>query len=183
MHLGRVRVEGLADVEERGLLGELELDRVDGGLRDDLVVGRDDRDRLSLVADVVLREQRLVGGDAERREMPVLEERHVLPGDDRVDALHRLRLRDVEALDVRVVSRGAKRLDPERAGHSNVVDELGPAGDVGDAVVAGESCADGLHAGAPGTSTGASSPGCGSQRWFDVMSPPAAAETASMIFT
>ncbi len=182
VHVRCVVVERLADVEERRLLHEIEADRLHGGLRGLFVLGGDDGDRLALVADVLLGEQGLVGRDPERREVPVLEQRYVLPG-DRVDALHRVDPREVEARDVGVVDRRAQCLRPERAGGADVVDVLGAAGDVGDAVVARESCADGLHAGAPGTSTGASSPGCGSQRWDDSISPPAAAATASMIFT
>ncbi len=166
-----------------GFSSSVELDGLDGQLCRRLVLRRDERDRLALVANLVLREQRLVGRDAERGEVAVLEERDVLPRDDRVDALHRLGLRRVEALDVRVVRGRAERLDPERAGNADVVDEGRAPGDVGDAVVAWKSCADGLHAGAPGTSTGDSSPVCGSHCWREVISPPAAAETASMIFT
>ena len=98
-----VRVEGLANVEERRLLLELEADRLHRRRRGLLVLGGDERDRLALVAHVVLRQQRLVGRDAERREVAVLEQWDVLPGDHRLDALHRLGLGDVEALDIRVV--------------------------------------------------------------------------------
>ena len=88
----RVRIGAQAHVEERGLLRELDLDRLDRSHRRLLVFGGDDGDRLALVADVVLREQRLVGGDAEPRQVPVLEQRHVRACDHRVDAGHRLGL-------------------------------------------------------------------------------------------
>ena len=70
-------------------LVEIDLDRLDGSLRGLLVLGGDERDRLALVAHLVLGEQRLVAGDAERLEVAVDEARDVLPGDDCVDALHR----------------------------------------------------------------------------------------------
>ena len=68
---GRIGIGAEADVEEGGLLGELELDRLDGRHRGRLVVGGDDRDRLPLVAHVVLREQRLVLGDAQGGQVAV----------------------------------------------------------------------------------------------------------------
>ena len=69
----------------RALL-ELDLDRLDRRLRGLLVLGGDDGDRLALVAHVVLGQQRLVAGDAERLEVPVDVPRDVLLGDDGVDA-------------------------------------------------------------------------------------------------
>ena len=50
---------------------------------------------------------------------------------------------------LRVVDGRAERLHPERAGNPEVVDELGVPGHVGDAVVAGDACADRLHATPP----------------------------------
>ncbi len=76
---GCVGIGAEADVEERRLLGEVDLDRLDRRHRRLLVLGGDDRDRLALVAHVVLRQQRLVVGDAERGQVPVGQERHVLP--------------------------------------------------------------------------------------------------------
>ena len=139
---------------------------------------RDDRDRLAQVAHLVLREQRLVGRDAERREMPVLEQRHVLPR-DHVDALHRLGLARVEVRHRRAVHGRAERLHPERAGHPDVVDEHGAPGHVGDAVVAGDACADRLHATPPRFVIAV--PAAVTVRSNE--SPRAAAATASMILT
>ena len=78
------------------LLLERDLDRLDRGLRGLLGLGRDRCDRLALVANLAVREQRLVAGNAEPLEVPVDVLRHVGGGDDRVHALHRLGLRRVE---------------------------------------------------------------------------------------
>src|SRR5205823_155135 len=67
----RIRIAGLADVEQRLALLEVDLDRVDRGGRGLLALGGDGGDRLALVADVVLGEERLVGRDAERLEVAV----------------------------------------------------------------------------------------------------------------
>ena len=174
-----VRVERLADVEQRGALLEADLDRVDRGRGELLALGRDERDRLAEVAHLVLREQRLVGRDAERGEVPVLEQRDVLPGDDGMHAGHRLGLRRVELRDPRVVVRRAERLRPERPRDAHVVDVRRPAGDVRDAVVAGDSCADDLHS-APPVAIVVCFPTAVVVRSNE--SPRAAAATASMIF-
>ena len=65
-----------------------------------------------------------------------------------------------------MVVRRAERLHPERPADADVVDVLRPAGDVADAVVAREACADGLHAGLPLTST-SGSPSSGAGRSCD----------------
>ncbi len=144
-----------------------------------LALGGDERDRLAEVAHLVLRQQRLVGRDAERGEVPVLEQRDVLPGDDGVDARHRLGLARVEARDPRVVVRGAERLRPERSRDAHVVDVRRPAGDVRDAVVAWDPCADDLHS-APPFAIVVCFPTAVVVRSNE--SPRAAAATASMIF-
>ena len=89
---GASESKACADVEQRGALLEADLDRVDrlGGAL--LALRGHERDRLAEVAHLVLREQRLVGRDPECREVPVLEQRDVLPGDHRVHAGHRLGL-------------------------------------------------------------------------------------------
>ncbi len=179
VHLGRVCVERLADVEERGSLLELDVDRLDGRHRRLFVLRGHDRDRLALVANLVLREKRLVGRDAERREVPVLEERHIRVRDHRVDAGHGLCLRRVEGRDRRAVERRAERLRPEHAGHAHVVDVGRPPGDVPDPVVAREPCADGLHETPPRFVI----PGLGAVTVRSNESPRATAATASMIFT
>ena len=69
--LRRVGVERLADVEERRPLLVGDLDRLDGGLRGLLRLGRDRGDRLALVADLAVGEQRLVAGNAEPLEVAV----------------------------------------------------------------------------------------------------------------
>ena len=179
MDLRGVRVERLADVEQRGPFFEADLDRIDRGSGLCLALSCDDRDRLSEVAHLVLREQRLVRRDAQSGKVPVLEQRDVLPGDHCVHAGHRLGLARIHARDGRVVVRGAARLRPERSRDAHVVDVRRPARDVGDAVVAGDPCADDLHSPPP----------------FDIVvcfptavvvrskeSPRAAAATASMIF-
>ena len=61
--------------------------------------GGDCCDRLALVADFAVCEQRLVAGNAEAFEMPVDIPRHIGAGDDRMDALQRFRLRRVELRD------------------------------------------------------------------------------------
>jgi hypothetical protein len=149
MDLRSLRVERQPHVEQRLALLELNLDRLDRGLRGLLRLGGDDGDRLALVADVVLREQRLVGGDAETFEVAVDVLGHVGVRDHGVHALHRLRLRGVEPRDGGMVVRRAERLRPERLADANVVDEARPPRDVRDAVVTREACADGLHAGLP----------------------------------
>jgi hypothetical protein len=179
MDLRSIGIEGLADVEERRALLEADLDRVHRGCGELLALRGDERYGLALVPHLVLREERLVGRNPECGEVPIGEQRHVLPRDDRVDAGHRLRLRRVQLGDPRVMVRGAKRLGPERSGDVHVVDVRRPAGDVRDAVVAWDSCADDLHAAPP----------------FDIVvcfptavvvrsneSPRAVAATASMIF-
>ena len=103
VNLRRVLVEGATDVEQRRQLLEGEVDRVDRRHRGVLVLGRNHGDRLTLVAHLVLREQRLVRGDPECGEMPVLEQRYVLPRDHCLDAGHRLGLRNVEAGDRRAM--------------------------------------------------------------------------------
>ena len=75
--------------------------------------------------------------------MPVGQERHVLPGDDRVDTRHRLCLGGVEARDVRMVH-GSEAPRPQRAWDAHVVDERRPTGDVRHAVVARKPCSDQL---------------------------------------
>ena len=94
--LRRVRVERLADVEERRPLLVVDLDRVDRRLARPPRLGGDDGDRLALVAHLALGEQRLVGRDAERLEVAVDVLRDVRVRDDRVDARHRLGLAGVE---------------------------------------------------------------------------------------
>ena len=175
----RVGVEGLPDVQQRRLLGDVELDGVDrfqGGL---LVLRRDECDRLPLVAKVVLREQRLVGRDPERGQVPVLEQWDVLPRDHRMDALHRLGRAGVEPGDVRAMDRRAERLDPERPRDADVVDEGRASGDVLDAVVARKACADRFHFTPPMLVM----PGLAAVVARSNESPRATAATASMIFT
>jgi hypothetical protein len=138
-------VRRAADVEDRFALLEDDLDRVDAGLRGLLGLGRHGGDRLALPADVVLGEQRLVGGDAETLEVAVDVVRHALRRHHGVHARERLGLARVHAADQRAVVRRAQRLAPQRAVDADVVDVLRAARDVGDAVVAGESGADGLH--------------------------------------
>src|SRR6185312_4821666 len=109
--------------------------------------------------------------------------RDVLVRDHRIDALHRLRLARVELRDRCVVLRRAKRLHPERLADADVVDELCAARDVTEAVVPGETCADGLHAGLPlGSTSGSPSPADGRSGTAST-SPRDAAMTASTIFT
>src|SRR2546423_15475649 len=103
--------------------------------------------------------------------------------DDGADAGERLGPARVEADDAGVVVRRAQRLRPEGASHADVVDELRPPGDVRDAVVAGESCPDGLHAGLPGISTSASSGSKLGSTSSGRTSPRAAASTALPILT
>ena len=176
--LGGVRVERLADVEEGRTLVEVCGDRLDGGHRRLLVGRRNDRDRLTEVADLVLREQRLVGRDPEGREVPVLEQRNVLPG-DHVHVLHRLGLARVEIRHRGVVHGRAKCLHPERARHPHVVDEHGVPRRMGDTVIAGYARADRFHATPPRFVIAA--PGAVTVRSNE--SPRATAATASMIFT
>ena len=147
--LRRIRVEPRSDVEESRPLLEVDLDRFGGGARRLLRLRGDGGDRLTLVADVTLGEQRLVGGDAESLEMAVHVLRHVGGGDDGVYAGHRLGLRRVEARDHGVVVRRAERLHPERLADAHVVDEARASGDVADAVVARKASTDRLHAGLP----------------------------------
>ena len=126
-----------------------DLDRLDRRVGRGFRLRRHGRDRLAEVAHLVVGEQRLVGRDAEALEMAVDVLRDVRVRDDRAHALHRLGLARVERADRRVVVRRAERLHPERLADADVVDELGAARDVPEAVVAGEPCADGLHAGLP----------------------------------
>ena len=179
MDLGGLRVERLAHVEHCGPLVELDVDPGDGLGGGLLVVCGDERDRLALVAHLVLRQQRLVGRDPQSREVPVLEQWHVLPGDDRVHAGHLLGRSRVHACDPRVVVRRAKRLHPQGSGDADVVDVGRAAGDVGDPVVARDSCADDLHS-APPVAMVVYLPTAVSVRSNE--SPRAAAATASMIF-
>ena len=177
---GRLGIGAHADVEQRRLLGEVDLDGVDRGHRRLLVGCGDERDRLALVAHVLLRQERLVLGDAEGREVPVREERHVLPRDDRVDARQRLGLRRVEPCDVGVVDRRAQRLRPERPRDAHVVDERRPTGDVRDTVVAWKACADRLHSDPSVTSVVVGVPVVIVR---SKLSPRTAAPTAFTIFT
>jgi hypothetical protein len=174
-----------ADVEDRLALLELDLDRLDrcpGGV---LGLGGHHGDRLALPADVVDGEQRLVGWDAEALEVPVDVVRHVGVRDDRVHAGQRRGLRRVDRADQGAVVRRAQRLAPEHAVDAHVVDVDGAARDVRQAVVAGEACADSLHAGLPGMMVTASSP-CGSvsaEARAGATSPRTAAVAASTILT
>jgi hypothetical protein len=179
MDLRSVRVERLADVEQSGALLEADLDRVDRLGRELLARGCDDGDRLAEIAHLVLREQRLVRRDAERGQVAVLQQRYVFPGDDRVHAGHRLGLGRVEVRDSRVVMRGAEGLCPERSRDAHVVDVGRASGDVRDAVIAGDSCADDLHS-APPVAIVVYFPTAVVVRSKE--SPRAAAATASMIF-
>jgi len=67
-------------------------------------------------------------------------------GCDRVHPGEALGGGGVEPGDRRVVVGRAERLHPERLADADVVDELRAPGDVAEAVVAWETCADGLHA-------------------------------------
>ena len=125
-----VRVERLADVEERGPLLVGDLDRLDGGECNSLGVGRDGCDRLALVANLAVSEQRLVGRDAEAFEVAVDILRHVGVRHDRAHARDCLGLARVERRDDRVVMRRAKCLHPECLADTNIVDVLGAAGDM-----------------------------------------------------
>src|SRR5205085_4331365 len=132
---------------------------------------------LALVPNLAVGEQRLVARNAETFEVPVDVPRHVGLRDDRVHALQRPGLRSVEPRDRRVVVRRAERLHPERAPDADVVDVLRAAGDVADAVVAGETCADRFHAGLPLIATsGSPSVGVGTSS-TDPTSPRDAAIT------
>ena len=177
---GRLGIGAHADVEQRGLLREVDLDGVDRGHRRLLVVGGDERDRLALVAHVLLRQQRLVLGDAEAGQVPVHRSgtsSHVMtawtPGI--ASAFGR-----VEPRDVGVVHRRAQRLRPERARDADVVDERRPPGDVRDAVVAREPCADRLHSDPSVTSVVVGVPVVIVR---SKLSPRTAAPTAFTIFT
>ena len=152
-----VGVERLADVEERRPLFVFDLDQLDGLAGGVLVPRRDHGDRLPLVADVVLGEQRLVRRDTERFEVAVNVFWHVLVGDDGMDARQRLRLARVETRDGRVVVGRTQRLRPENAADADIVDVRRAPGDVGDAVVTWKSRSYGLHAGLPGMRTSVSS--------------------------
>ena len=99
MDLRSVGIERQTDVEQGRLLLEADLDRVDRRLRCLLRLGRDRGDRLALVADLAVGEQRLVARDSEPFEMAVHVPRNVGGGDDRVHALQRLGLRRVELRD------------------------------------------------------------------------------------
>ena len=142
-------IECLPDVEERRSLLVPDLDRLERRQRGGLRLGGDRRDRLPLVPDVRLREQRLVGRDAQALQVPVDVLRNVEVRDDRMHALQLLGLARVERRDPRVMMRRAKRLHPEVLPDPDVVDVLRAAGDVTDTVVAREPRADGLHAGLP----------------------------------
>src|SRR6185437_13928931 len=116
-------------------------------------------------------------------EMPIHVLRDVGVCDHRVDALHRLGLRGVQLYDFRVVVRRPECLDPQRLADPDVIDVLRTPGDVTDAVVTGEPCTDGLHAGLPfGWTSGSPAVASGTSA-TTVDSPREAASTASTIFT
>ena len=178
-----VVVERLAHVEERRPLLELDLDRLDCLARGVVVDRRHGRDRLPLVADVVLGEQRLVGRDPERLEMAVDVLRDVGVRDDREHPWECLRLRRVEARDPCMVVRRAQGLHPERPRDPDVVDVGRAPGDVRDPVVPGQPCPNRLHAGLPGISTSASSGSKLGSTSSGRTSPRRAASTALTILT
>ncbi len=146
---GASRIERLADVEERGPFLVGDLDRLDGRECDGLRVGGDSCDRLALVANLAVSEQRLVGWNPEAFEVPVDVLRHIGVRHNRAYARQRLGLAGVERGDDRMVMRRAERLHPEVLTDANIVDVLRAAGDMADAVVPWEACADGLHAALP----------------------------------
>lgn len=139
------RVEALLLGDDRGEHLVLDLDllhRAAGRLR---VVGRDQRDRLTVVADLVDRQRGLVL-DLQAVE---LRARDVLVGQHRVDAGHLERLGDVDADQVGPGVRRAERHAPEHVlvPHVRGVGEL--ALDLEVAVRAQRRAADAVRAGGP----------------------------------
>ena len=118
-------------------------------LRGLLVLGRDERDRLALVAHVVLGEQRLVGRDPERRQVPVLEQRHVLPRDRRRGRRASPRPWRVSSLLISARGRASGAPSPRASRAPGRRRRTRPPGDVLDPVVARQPCADGLHCAPP----------------------------------
>ena len=157
MNLGSARFERRSDVEKGFTLVELEFDRLDCRLRCVLRVGRNDRDRLSFVTNLVLGEQWLVGGYSERLEVPVDVLGDVLVRDDAADAGQGRRLARVQSNDACGMAGRAQRAGPEMSvWDANVVDKDRLPDDVAEAVVAWYASAYGLHAGAPFIATSGS---------------------------
>src|SRR5437764_15335783 len=97
VELWRVGIERGPHVEHRRTLLVLDLDRLDRLERGGLVLGSDRRDRLAAVADIVLREQWLVGGNAEGLQVAIDVLRHVPVRDHGAHSWHPLGLTSVQA--------------------------------------------------------------------------------------
>src|SRR5207245_9915239 len=121
--------------------------------------------------------------DTKRLQVAVDVLRNVRVRHDCVNAWQCLRLARVEASDRSVMMGRPQRLRPEGAADPDVVDVLRLPGDVGDAVVARKSCADGLHAGLPGINTSASSGSKLGSTCSEWTSPRTTASTARTILT
>ena len=102
-----------------------------------LGLGDDGGDRLALVGDLLLREQRLVvEAEVEQRQERVEVLRHVAAGDDAHDAGHALGGGGVDAADAGMVVRAADAADVQQAIEQVVVVVGRAAGDVAERVLA-----------------------------------------------
>ena len=153
-------------VEIRGQRLEVELDRREGRLRRRGVVGGDGGHRLAAIAHAIARERVLVLRDRDH----AVGDRAVLAGDDRPHARHRARARRVDAADARVRDRAPQDRADERAARREVRRVAGGAGHLLDAVDERLAHAHRLRRRR-------------ALRFRVHRAPPAAACTASMIFT
>ncbi len=147
----RVGPDRVVDLDRPRQHFVVDLDQFAGFRRDRLCGGDDRRDRMA-------GEQRFLARhhiaahpahvlDAEHDRLVDRKIHNVARGDHRLDARHRLRLRDVDAPDARVRMRAAQNLAPDHAGHRGIGGEGRASRDLVGAVGANGALADPLVVG------------------------------------
>ncbi len=136
-HDGRARPDRLFDVEDVGAYIPVDTDLRHGRARLRLGLGDDGGDRLALVGDLGLRQQRLVvDAEIEQAQQRVEVARHVATRQHPHDAGHGLRFGRVDAADAGMMVRTAHAAHVEQALEQVVVEEGRPARHVAQDVLA-----------------------------------------------
>ena len=132
---GRERVAAIAHRRQHLVVDR---DRRGGILGEIAAVGDDHGDRLADIADLAAGERMLGAqrrdggiGDRHRQRLGCEPARHVLRGEHRMDARHRVRGARIDRTDARVGMRAAHERGVEQAGELHVVDEVRAPGEQG----------------------------------------------------